>query len=131
MGYVKRESSNTCEVTVTCFQEVQEEFLADIKAEVIMNEVRPDLILNWDQPAIHFVPTGQWTMHRYKEKVIPIAGSDDKRQITAVLAVTMTGEYLLPQLIYQGKTPCCHRKLAFLMDGMFGTVKTTGQMRRR
>ena len=52
-------------------------------------------------------------MHRYKEKVIPIAGSDDKRQITAVLAVTMSGEYLPPQLIYQGKTPRCHPKLAF------------------
>ena len=113
MGNMKRKSSNAGKVTVACFQEVQEEFLADIKAEVIMNEVHPDLIYNWDQTAIHFVPTGQWTMHRYKEKVIPIAGSDDKRQITAVLAVTMTGEYLPPQLIYQGKNPRCHPKLAF------------------
>ena len=46
MGYVKRKSSNACKVTVACFQEVQEEFLADIKAEVIMNEVHPDLIFN-------------------------------------------------------------------------------------
>ena len=35
-------------------------------------------------------------MHRQKEKIIPIANSDDKRQITAVLAVTLTGEYLSP-----------------------------------
>jgi len=67
--------------------------LADIKAEVLMNEVHPHLIFNWDQTVIQFVPTGQWTMHRAKEKVIPIASSDDKRQITAVLAVTITGEY--------------------------------------
>ena len=38
------------------------------------------------------------------EKVIAIANSDDKRQITAVFAATMTGEYLPPQVIYKGKT---------------------------
>ena len=47
-------------------------------------------------------------MHRSGEKVVPITNSDDKRQITAVLAVTMSGEYLPPQLIYQGKTKSCH-----------------------
>ena len=52
-------------------------------------------------------------MHRYKEKIIPIANSDDKRQITAVLAITLTGEFLPPQMIYQGKTPRCHPKVPF------------------
>ena len=113
MGYVKRKCSNAGKITVARFQEVQEEFLADIKAEVLMNEVHPLIIFNWDQTAIQFVLTGQWIMHRSKEKVIPIAKSDDKRQITAVLAVTMTGEYLFPQVIYQGKTLHCHPKVSF------------------
>ena len=52
-------------------------------------------------------------MHRAKEKIIPIASSDDKRQITAVLGVTMTGGYLPPQLIYKGKTLRCHPKVLF------------------
>ena len=73
-----------------------------------MNEIPSELILNWDQTALHLVPTGQWTMHRSGEKVVPITNSDDKRQITAVLAVTMSGEYLPPQLIYKGKTERCH-----------------------
>ena len=30
-------------------------FLADVTAEVIMNDVRDDLILNWDQTALQFV----------------------------------------------------------------------------
>ena len=38
-------------------------------------------------------------MHWHKENIIKIANSDDKRQITAVLAVTSTGEYLPPQMI--------------------------------
>ena len=43
-------------------------------------------------------------------KQVEIAGIDDKRQITAVFAGTMKGDFLPPQLIYQGKTskslPC-------------------------
>lgn len=69
---VKRKCSNAGKITVARFQEVQEEFLADIKAEDLMNEVHPKFIFNWDQTAIQFVPTGQWTMHRSKDKVIPI-----------------------------------------------------------
>ena len=98
---------------MTHFEDVREEFLADIKAEVLMNEIPPQLIFNWDQTVIQLVPTGQWTMHRAKEKVIPIANSDDKRQITAVLAATLTGEYLPPQVIYTGKTLRCHPKVTF------------------
>ena len=51
-------------------------------------------------------------MHKAKEKVIPIAQSDDKRQITGVFTVTATGKYLSLQVIYQGKTVRCHPKIA-------------------
>ena len=113
MGYVKRKCSNAGKVTVVHFEELQEEFLADIKAEVLMNAVPPSLIFNWDQTAVKFVPAGDWTMHRAKDKIIPITSSNDKRQLTAVLGGTMTGEYLPPQLIYQGKTLRCHPKVSF------------------
>ena len=52
-------------------------------------------------------------MHRYKEKIIPIANSDDKRQMTAALAITLTGEFLPPHIIYQGKMPRCHPKVSY------------------
>lgn len=112
MGYVKRKGSNAGKITVSQFKEIQEEFLADVKAEVVMNDIPNDLIFNWDQTGIQLVPTGQWTMNRAGEKVIAIANSDDKRQITAVFAATMTGEYLPPQVIYKGKTVRCHPKVA-------------------
>ena len=64
-------------ITVSHFNEVQEDFLAYVRAEVLMNDVHPQLIFNWDQTAIHYVSTGEWTMHRYKEKIIPTANSDD------------------------------------------------------
>ena len=59
------------------------------------------------------MPTGQWTMNEPKAKRVVIANSDDKRQITAVFAATMTDEYLPVQLIYKGTTSRCHPKVVF------------------
>ena len=112
VGYVKRKCSNAGKVSVERFEELKDEFLADIKAEVVMNDIPIELVFNWDQTGVQLVPTGEWTMHHAKAKVIPIAHSDDKRQITAVLAASLIGEYLSPQLIYKGKTERCHPKVA-------------------
>ena len=100
MSYVKRKCSNTGKVPTPLFNEIKNVFLADVTAEVIMNDIPDDLIINWDQTALQFVPTGQWAMHQSGEKVVPISHSDDKRQITAVL-------------IYKGKTSRCHPKVDF------------------
>ena len=78
MGYVKRKCSNAGKTSVLHFKELQDAFLTDIQAEVVMNDIPHELIINWDQTALQLVPTGQWTMHRAGEKVIPIASSDDK-----------------------------------------------------
>ena len=113
MGYVKQKCSNAGKISPTHFAEIKEVFLADIQAVVLMNEIPDELIVNWDQTGIQLVPTGDWTMHRAGDKVIPISNSDDKRQITAVLSASITGEYLAPQLIFQGKTDRCHPKVTF------------------
>ena len=78
MGYVKRKCSNAGKITLEHFEEIKE-FLADVKAEVLMHEIPLDLVFNWDQTGIQLVPTGEWTMHQPKDKIIPIAHSDDKR----------------------------------------------------
>lgn len=111
MGYVKRKCSNAGKVSPAHFVEIKDVFLADIQA--VVNEIPDKLILNWDQTGIQLVPTGEWTMHRAGAKVIHISNCDDKRQITAVLAASLTGEYLAPQLIFQGKMNRCHPKVAF------------------
>ena len=117
MGYRKRKGTNAGKISLTHFEEVKEYFLADIKAEVLMNDIPDELIINWDQNPLHIIPTGDWTMHQAGEKIIPIANIDDKRQITAVLAVSLTGTYLSPQLIYQGKTERCHPQFNAVPDG--------------
>ena len=43
---------------VSHFAELKEFFLADISAEVIMNNIPDELILNWDQTPLRLIPTG-------------------------------------------------------------------------
>ena len=116
MGYIKRKCSNAGKMSVYQFKELQGVFLADIQAEIAMNDIPNEMIFNWDQTALQFVPIGLWTMHHAGEKVIPIADSDDKRQVTAVIAATLTDELLPPQINYKGKTERCHPKRTIPKD---------------
>ena len=94
MGYVKRKCSNAGRVSLPPTQ-IQENFLADIQAEVPMNEVPPDLIFNWDQTALHLVLTGWQTMHHTGNKIIPITNSDDKHHFLHSCAFTTHWPFLL------------------------------------
>ena len=44
---------------------------------------------------------------------MPVVGIEDKREITAVLACSASGEFLKPQLIYKGSTDKCHPNFTF------------------
>ena len=45
MGYVKRKCSNAGKLSPAHFEEFKDEFLADVKAEVLMNDIPKELIL--------------------------------------------------------------------------------------
>ena len=111
MGLSKRKATNAGKITVGHFEEVKECFLAYIKAEVMINEIPDDVIVNWDQTPLRIVPTGEWTMHRKGEKIVPLDNLEDKRQITCVFAVSSRGDHLPPQLLYQGKTIRCIQQI--------------------
>ena len=128
MGYVKRMCSKAGKVPTPLFNEIKDVFLANVTAEVIMNDIPDDLIINWDQTALQFVPTGQWTMRQSGDKVIPVSHSDNKRQITAVLAATMKGEYLPNSFIKEKYSNVTH-KLTFLRSGTSGIRRITGQIK--
>ena len=107
MGFVKRRASTKAKVSIENFEQVKAQFLLDIRAVVEMEDIPFDLIINWDQTGIHYVPVGSWTMEKEGSKRVEIAGVDDKRQITAVFAGSLTGDFLPPQLIYKGTTHRC------------------------
>lgn len=130
MGYVKRKGSNAGEVAVARFDELKEEYLADIKAEVLMNDIHKELVFNWDHTGLQLAPTGEWTMHEAKAKVVPIVNSDDKRQITTVLAQLQQVNFFPLSYFLKVKLLVAIRLFQYLKDGTFGTAQTIGQTRK-
>ena len=72
-----------------------------------MEEIPNDLVLNWDQTGIHYVPVSDWMIEKTGAKKLEIVGTNDKRQITAVFAGAMSRKFLPSQFIYQDRTPKC------------------------
>ena len=107
LDFVKRKATTKSKITVPYFEMLKQQFLLDIKAAVEIEEIPKDLILNWDQTGINYVPVSQWTMEKKGSKRVEVIGLGDKRQITAVFAGTLAGDFLPVQLVYQGKTTKC------------------------
>ena len=103
MDFVKRKANSKARANVDKFVEVK----TDIRAIISLEEVPRCLVINWDHTGLKYVPVSSWTMAKEGSKKVPVAGIEDKRQITAVFAATMDGDFLPPQLIYQGKTTAC------------------------
>lgn len=75
-----------------------------IAVQMEINKVHPSLVINFDQTGINLVPTCNKTYEMKGSKTVGIVANDDKRQITAVVASSLSGDLLPLQLIYQGKT---------------------------
>ncbi len=116
MGFVKRRASTKAKVSAENFAAIKEQFLLDVKTVVEMEEIPHDLIINWDQTGIHYIPVSSWTMEKEGAKRVEIAGVDDKRQITGVFGASLTGDFLPVQLIYTGKTQRCLPSIKFPCD---------------
>ena len=71
------------------------------------------LIINIDQTPLSDVNAGKYMFSFKGLKNIPKKGVDDKRQITATFVVNCTGEFLIHQLIYAGKSERSLPKYSF------------------
>ena len=116
INFVKRKGCSTAKPMVHDFEMVKVGFLNDILAVVKMEDIPSELILNWDHTPINIVPGSQWTMAQKGAKRIEMIGLDDKRQITAVVCGTLSGDFLPMQLIYTGKTTACLPTIKFPKD---------------
>ncbi|XP_070535305.1 uncharacterized protein [Ptychodera flava] len=109
MGYVKRKGTKAVKKIVTDFPAIKENFLQRITEIIKEFNIPPEMIINWDQTGVAIIPAGDWTIWEAEgSRQVTIAGLDDKRQITAVFAASAAGDFLPPQLLYQGKTDRCH-----------------------
>ena len=76
MGFVKRRVSTSAKVSVTDFEELKSQFLFEIKVNIEMDEIPHDLVINWDQAGIHYVPAGSWTMEKREWRSLQLTIKD-------------------------------------------------------
>ena len=114
MNYVQRKGTTAkSKYSEVNFAEKKKEFLEELRATVEMEEIPPELILNWDQTGIKLVPSTSWTMEEQGARRVELVGLNDKGQITVVFCGNILGAFLPIQVIYQGKTERCHPHFNF------------------
>ena len=79
-------------------------FQRTISTTILEHDIPAPLAVNLDQTPLSYVSPGKYTFSFKGTKNLPIKKVDDKRQITATFAVSLTGRFLPIQLIYKGKT---------------------------
>lgn len=87
------------------FEECKLTFLTDINRAITQHNIPPELVLNADQTPCSYVSVGRMTMAPRNSSAVPIKGLTDKRNITLTFVISLSGNFLPMQIIYQGKTP--------------------------
>ena len=59
---MKRKATAKAKVNVEHFEEVKRQFLLEITNVVILAEIPFDLVINFDQTGINYIPVSSWTM---------------------------------------------------------------------
>ena len=65
---------------------------------------------------VDVAPSINWSMAEEGSQRVGVAGLNDKRQVTSTLAVSLDGQFLPFQVLYQEKTDRCHPSYTFPDD---------------
>lgn len=84
------------------------EFMRSVSRTVKLYSIPDALVINWDETSVPAMPTTAFTMNVKGATSVRITGKDDKRNVTALLAVARDGTVLPAQMLYKGKTVRCH-----------------------
>ena len=103
-NYVKRKGTKSAKKLPKDFDTIRSGFLERFSKVVAGDQVPAELIVNIDQTGLKMVPVSEWTLEKEGAAQVPVAAIEDKRQITCVMAVSLDGTLLPPQLIYEGTT---------------------------
>jgi len=101
---------------VELFEELKKLYLLEFNNVVEMDEIPSELVINWDHSGINYIPVASWTMAEEGSKRMELIGKDDKQQLTALFACSMSGDFLSIQLVYQEKTDKSLPRFQFPLD---------------
>jgi hypothetical protein len=113
MGFVQRKATKAARKLPTDFDAVKSEFLRKVVDCVKEHDIPADLVVNIDQTGVKLIPISEWTMDQKGKRQISVLGLEDKREITALLGISLGNKLLPPQVIYAGKTHKCHPQISF------------------
>ena len=87
----------------------------EIAKAVFEHKTPSDFILSFDQtPFLGFTSPLEATYKKGNSRIVPIANSDNKLQITGTFTVNLLGKFLPIQLIYARTINLCRPKVKFL-----------------
>ena len=79
MNFVQRRATTAkSKHSIDNFSARKKSFLDDVCATVTMEEIPPELIMNWDQTGIKLVPSSSWTMEQRGSQRVEMVGVNDK-----------------------------------------------------
>ena len=71
MGFVKRKCTTAAKkASPEEFEEVKLQFLEDIETVAELKDIPPELVINWDQTAVKYVPVSSWTQEKKGAKCV-------------------------------------------------------------
>ena len=105
MGSARRmATTGKVEISEEVQKEVETTYLHSIIPIMENNKIPNSMVINLDQTSSKYVPGCNKTLALKGIKSVSVAGSTDKRTITATFSITMDGKFLPIQIIYGGKT---------------------------
>ena len=108
MNWTKRkETTGKIEPPKQFLLEEKLTFQKKISGVTFEHDIPKELIINLDETPLSYVSPGKYTFDVKCVKTVPIKGMDDKQQITPTFPISMSGEFLPIQVIYEGKTKRC------------------------
>ena len=124
MGYVQRlATTGKVEISEKLKAEMETVYLYGTVQTINEHKIPSSMVINLDKTPSKFVPGCNKTLAKKGCKSVPIAGSTDKRIITATFSITLTGEFLPVQLIYGGKTTKSISAVSFTSDFVISVNK--------
>jgi len=99
------------------FDKLKEKILLAVQNTICMDEIPGDMIVNFDQTGIHYIPVMPWTMDKEGVKHVEIVAKDDKRQIIAVFAGMLTGDFYHRRSYIRAKQLVACHSINFPLSG--------------
>ena len=97
MKFLRRaKTSSTVEILEGARKEIEYQYMYQIVNAIEKWDIHPNLVVSFDQTPSKLVTVGRSTLAKRSSTNVPIAGSSDKKTITATFAVSLSGNFLPP-----------------------------------